>query len=92
MQQEIEREREINQKLKLDQEDAVDSPQVLDYVAQKAEMYELQGAVKNWQRKVRGCALSSGRALRGMCAHVFVGRRVVSWSVALYRGIEIYTI
>ena len=92
VQQEIEREREINQKLKLDQEDAVDSPQVLDYVAQKAEMYELQGAVKNWQRKVRGCALSSGRALRGMCAHVFVGRRVVSWSVANYRGIEVYTI
>ena len=79
MQQEIEREREINQKLKLDQEDTVDSPQVLDYVAQKAEMYELQGAVKNWQRKVRGRDVLNGRALCVMCVHIFVGRCLMSW-------------
>jgi hypothetical protein len=26
--------------------------QVLDYVAQKAEVYELQDAIKNWKKKV----------------------------------------
>jgi hypothetical protein len=29
--------------------------QILDYVAQKAEMYQLRDAVKNWKKKVRGC-------------------------------------
>lgn len=32
--------------------------QVLDYVAQKAEMYELQEALKNWKKKVRNPLLA----------------------------------
>jgi hypothetical protein len=38
-----------------------DMPHVLDYVAQKAEMYELKAAIKDWSRKVEIAAISAKR-------------------------------
>ena len=62
MQQDISREQQVNIKLKVAQEDSADSPQVSDYVAQKAEMYELQGAVKNWERKLEIAEMAARRS------------------------------
>ena len=36
--------------------------QVLDYVSQKAELYELQDALRNWERKVEIMEMAAKRA------------------------------
>lgn len=43
-------------------EDTAGMPQVLDYVKQKAEMYELQNALRNWERKVEIATMGAKRA------------------------------
>ena len=52
VQESIKKEKRSNTKLKSRQEDNSEMPQILDYVAQKAEMYELIQDVKNYKRKV----------------------------------------
>eukprot|EP00937_MAST-01D_sp_MAST-1D-sp2_P002263 g2263.t1 len=42
----------LNRSLRAAEEAALGMPQVVDYVQQKAEAYELQTAVKNWERKL----------------------------------------
>lgn len=37
------------------------APQVLDYVAQKAEMFELQQVLKTWERKVELMEMAAKR-------------------------------
>jgi hypothetical protein len=46
-------------KLKNEAEESTETPQVLDYVKQKAEMYELETELKNYQRKVEIAEISS---------------------------------
>ena len=41
-----------NAKLKGQSEDDSGMPQVMDYVSARAEMYELDNAIANWERKV----------------------------------------
>lgn len=36
--------------------------QVIDYIQQKAEMYELQAAVRNWERKVEIAEMAAKHA------------------------------
>lgn len=43
---------QFNRKLKRETGGENNMPQVLDYVAQKAELYELEKEIKNWERKV----------------------------------------
>lgn len=45
-------EAKAHKRLSQQQQDSAEMPQVMDYVTQKASMYELQQAVSNWQRKV----------------------------------------
>ena len=37
-------------------------PQILDYVGQKAEMYELHDNLRNWERKVEIMEMAAKRA------------------------------
>eukprot|EP00750_Incisomonas_marina_P018583 INCI3026.1.p1 GENE.INCI3026.1~~INCI3026.1.p1 ORF type:complete len:314 (-),score=91.76 INCI3026.1:585-1526(-) len=46
-------------KLKNEAEESSETPQVIDYVKQKAEMYELETELKNYQRKVEIAEISS---------------------------------
>jgi len=50
-----------NKQLSTQNEAAQDMPEVLDYVKQKAEMYELQQAVRNWERKVEIAEMAAKR-------------------------------
>jgi hypothetical protein len=50
-----------NKQLQTQLEAATDMPEVLDYVKQKAEVYELQQAVRNWERKVEIAELALKR-------------------------------
>ena len=50
-----------NRSLRAAQEAAQGMPQLLDYVKQKAEVYELQQAVRNWDRKVEIAELALKR-------------------------------
>lgn len=43
---------QFNRKLKRETGGESNMPQVLDYVAQKAELFELEREIKNWERKV----------------------------------------
>ena len=43
-------------------------PQILDYVRQKAEMYELEENMKNWERKVEIAEMASKKAKQKMRA------------------------
>lgn len=45
-------------KLKNEAEESSETPQVIDYVRQKADMYELQTELKNYQRKVEIAEIS----------------------------------
>jgi len=49
---EIVREEAVRRKLTQVEDSAIDMPHILDYVAQKKEMYELKAQVKDWSRKV----------------------------------------
>ena len=50
-----------NRSLRAAQEAAQGMPQLLDYVKQKAEAYELQTAVRSWERKVEIAEMASKR-------------------------------
>jgi len=60
--QEIAADRKMKKKLSQQQTDTSNMPQVLDYVNQKAEMYELDSAIKNWERKVEIMEMAAKRA------------------------------
>eukprot|EP00743_Colponemidia_sp_Colp-15_P001449 GILK01001588.1.p1 GENE.GILK01001588.1~~GILK01001588.1.p1 ORF type:complete len:344 (+),score=82.85 GILK01001588.1:66-1097(+) len=51
-----------NRRLKLQQQISPEMPQVLDYVNQKAEKYDLEVAVKSWERKLEIVEISAKRA------------------------------
>jgi len=61
VQDEIVKASRSNKTLSTQNEAAQDMPEVLDYVKQKAEMYELQQAVKNWERKVEIAEMAAKR-------------------------------
>lgn len=48
--------------LRVQQEDTAGMPVVMDYVQQKAEMYELQNEVTQWERKLEIAMLGLKRA------------------------------
>jgi hypothetical protein len=51
-----------HKRLSQQQQDSAEMPQVMDYVTQKATMYELQQAVNNWQRKVEISEIAAKKA------------------------------
>lgn len=53
----ITKEEKQQEKLKAQVEDNSDMPQVMDYVSQKAQMFELKKEVASWQRKVEIASL-----------------------------------
>ena len=55
-------ERRVHKRLGQQQAENQDMPQVLDYVGQKAEMYELQHHMRNWERKVEIMEMAAKRA------------------------------
>ena len=65
MEEEKKRAKALNARLKAQQEENSDMPQVMDYVSQRAEMYELENAIKNWVRKVEIAKLANKRRRRG---------------------------
>lgn len=60
---EVEEEKVKNNKYKIQQSNP-DMPQVLDYINQKSAMYELENAIKNWERKLEIIELAAKRARR----------------------------
>mmetsp|Transcript_15021 Transcript_15021/g.47797 ORF Transcript_15021/g.47797 Transcript_15021/m.47797 type:complete len:331 (-) Transcript_15021:65-1057(-) len=56
---EIVKEEAAGRKLSKAADKGANMPHVLDYVGQKAEMYELKSAVKDWNRKVEIAAISA---------------------------------
>jgi len=61
---EIANDRRLRKRLSQQQSETADMPQVLDYVSQKAEMYEFQDSLRNWQRKVEIMEMAAKRARR----------------------------
>ena len=55
-------ERRVHKRLGQQQAENQDMPQVLDYVGQKAEMYELEHHMRNWERKVEIMEMAAKRA------------------------------
>lgn len=62
VQAEIVAERKQKKRLSQQQHETADMPQVLDYVTQKAQMYELESALRNWERKVEIMEMAAKRA------------------------------
>ena len=60
---EVRSERSKNRKYKIQQSNP-DMPQVMDYVTQKSIMYELESAVRNWERKCEIVEMAAKRARR----------------------------
>ena len=58
----------LRKKLAQSNSDSSGMPQILDYVRQKAEMYELEENVKNWERKVEIAEMASKKAKQKMRA------------------------
>lgn len=58
---EVAKERKKYKKYKIQQSNP-DMPQVLDYVNQKSEMYDLEAAVRNWTRKCEIVEMAAKRA------------------------------
>ena len=58
---EVAKEKARNRKFKIQQSNP-DMPQVLDYVTQKSQMYDLQAAVRNWDRKIEIVGMAARRA------------------------------
>jgi len=54
--------RRDNKKLRVQSRGTNDMPQVVDYVNQKADYYELQGVLRNWERKVQIAEMHAKRA------------------------------
>ena len=59
MEASIVKSRGANEKLNVVKEESSEMPVVLDYVKQKAKMYELQQAIQNWERKVEIAKIAS---------------------------------
>ena len=55
-------EQRARKRLGQQQAEASDMPQILDYVGQKAEMYELHDNLRNWERKVEIMEMAAKRA------------------------------
>ena len=62
MKGDIAAERRVHKRLGQQQAENQDMPQVLDYVGQKAEMYELEHHMRNWERKVEIMEMAAKRA------------------------------
>ncbi|GMH99451.1 hypothetical protein TrVE_jg3854 [Triparma verrucosa] len=64
VQAELQHEKRLQKRL--GQEDSTDNamPQIMDYVQQKKEMYELEEEVKNWERKVEIAEMAAKKAKR----------------------------
>lgn len=60
---EVRSEKVKNKKYKIQQSNP-DMPQVMDYVTQKSIMYELEAAVRNWERKCEIVEMAAKRARR----------------------------
>lgn len=58
---ELRKERKKNKKYKIQQSNP-DMPQVMDYVNQKSNMYDLEAELRNWERKVEIAELAARRA------------------------------
>jgi len=58
----ISTEQRARKRLGQQQAETSDMPQVLDYVAQKAEMYDLHDNLRNWERKVEIMEMAAKRA------------------------------
>ena len=58
----------LRKKLAQSNSDSSGMPQILDYVRQKAEMYELEENMKNWERKVEIAEMASKKAKQKMRA------------------------
>jgi hypothetical protein len=58
---ELKKEKKKNKKFKIQQSNP-DMPQVMDYVNQKSNMYDLEAELRNWERKVEIAELASRRA------------------------------
>lgn len=65
---EVRKERKKNKKYKIQQSNP-DMPQVLDYVNQKSNMYDLDGEVRNWERKVEIIEMAARRARAFLVHH-----------------------
>lgn len=50
-----------NTGLQQQHEDTAGMPEVRDFITQKATLYELQNAVKNWERKVEIASIAMKR-------------------------------
>jgi hypothetical protein len=57
-------EKRLKNKLRLQIEEASDMPDVTDYILQKKELYELESALKNWQKKVDIMEMAAKRTKR----------------------------
>jgi hypothetical protein len=79
VEREVRSESSRNSKYKIQQSNP-DMPQVMDYVTQKSIMYELEGAARNWARKVEIVEMAAKRARRvlskaGVTAHAATMQR-----------------
>merc|ERR1712100_489730 len=61
VEQEKEQAARMDRKLKRELEGESNMPQVLDYVGQKAQMYELERNLQNWERKVEIAEMEARR-------------------------------
>jgi len=61
-QAELVSESRLKKKLAQAGSDSGGMPQILDYVQQKAEMYELEATLSNWERKVEIAEMASKKA------------------------------
>lgn len=59
--EELRKEKKKNKKYKIQQSNP-DMPQVMDYVNQKSQMYDLEQELRNWERKVEIAELGARRA------------------------------
>jgi len=57
-------EKRLKNKLRLQIEEASDMPDVTDYILQKKDLYELESALKNWQKKVDIMEMAAKRTKR----------------------------
>jgi hypothetical protein len=62
VQNELVAESRLKKKLGQAQSDSGGMPQILDYVQQKAEMYEMEQTLRNWERKVEIAEMASKKA------------------------------
>ena len=68
-------EQRARKRLGQQQAEASDMPQILDYVGQKAEMYELHDNLRNWEREVEIMEMAAKRRCRSRSEQGLVGAR-----------------